>query len=77
MSKNGVDMSVSDAWRRLADNIKYGSDRDANDVSYDISDMKEADALQEGRAGHFDVHPHDDMGKHAHLLTRLNYIADS
>jgi len=74
MTHNGVDMSVSDAWRRLADTIKYGSEGDANDVSYDISDIKEADALQNGRAGHFGAHPHSDPGKHAHLLTRLNHI---
>jgi hypothetical protein len=26
MTHNGEDMSVSDAWRRLADTIKYGSE---------------------------------------------------
>ena len=40
MTLDGVDMSVSDAWRWVADTVKYGSEKHPNNVYYEIESAK-------------------------------------
>jgi len=78
-----VNMSVSDAWRCVANSVRYGTtshnSQEADRVYYEMA-VAIQEALQRHGVVTAETYALGDSGnvlRHAHLLTRLNYIADS